>query len=76
MLQKEVRLREEALKKFVDVEKLFQKEESERMKFEKHLRDDVDARYSYSTFVLYFYDRKPKISYVVSFQRDAVHGIE
>ena len=44
MLQKEVRLREEALKKFVDVEKLFLKEESERMEFEKHLREDVDTR--------------------------------
>jgi len=46
MLQKEVRLREEALKKFVEVEKIFQKEENERMNFEKHLREDVDTRYA------------------------------
>ena len=44
LIQKEVRLREEAIKKFVDVEKLFQKEESARMDFEKQLREDVDTR--------------------------------
>ena len=43
-MKKEVRLREEAIKKFVEVEKLFQKEESARIAFEKRLREDVDNR--------------------------------
>ena len=44
LLQKEVRLREEALKKFIDVEKLFEKEETARLEFEKQTREDNENR--------------------------------
>ncbi|CAK8678043.1 unnamed protein product [Clavelina lepadiformis] len=46
LLQKEVRLREEALKKFIDVEKLFEKEETARLEFEKQTREDNENRWS------------------------------
>jgi len=44
LLQKEVRLREEALKKFIDIEKLLQREESARVEFEKQLREETESR--------------------------------
>ena len=60
LIQKEVRLREEAVRKFVDVEKLFQKEENARMDFEKNLREDVDARWENFDF----FDKKQYISFL------------
>ena len=44
LLQKEVRLREEALKKFIDLERMLQKEESQRVEFERQLREENENR--------------------------------
>lgn len=44
LLSKEVRLREEALQKFIQLEKLVQREESNRNNFEKQLREDNDVK--------------------------------
>nr|XP_002123709.1 coiled-coil domain-containing protein 154 [Ciona intestinalis] len=46
LLQKESRLREEALRKFVDVEKLMQREESSRVDFERQMREDTENRWN------------------------------
>lgn len=46
LLQKEVRLREEALRKFVDLERQLQTTQAQRMDYEKQMRDDNDKRYN------------------------------
>jgi len=46
LLQKEVRLREEALKKFIDLERMLQKEESQRVEFERQLREENENRWN------------------------------
>lgn len=44
ILNKEVKLREEAMRKFVEVEKMLQREESIRLDFEKKMREDSEVR--------------------------------
>ena len=44
LLSKEVRLREEALQKFVELERMVQKEEGYRTQFEKQLREENEVK--------------------------------
>ncbi|XP_039248578.2 coiled-coil domain-containing protein 154-like isoform X2 [Styela clava] len=46
LLSKEVRLREEALQKFIEVERQVQREEGLRIQFEKQLREDNDTKWN------------------------------